>query len=266
MQTSFTRVASMTHELATITQRALEWLPSVLAGRGSSAELRDHCHLVRRHMARVRRNHKEAWECFALLAGKEGFSLWNGDRTDSAHQAVATIAHRIYQLLGGRSVVRPDGPMAPAQLLRLQLHLHRSVQTLLPGFDLTHPTMPKGLFQALAWENHSARDAIGPLPLIVPPKPRSLHQEVLLAHHSEWEAIGPERQAIFRDFHSLHKPEASAKEILGHRPSKSEQYHLQQLVKRGHLRKPKGRGKNRRGYCLGRVPTGFPEQPRTDAG
>lgn len=263
MQPNLTTIALLTRELSLTIQDVLAWLPTIPARRATSAELATHCRRLRHQLARVRRHHKPAWELFAVAAGRDGFRLWDGDRTESAHQAVATLGQRLYQLLGGRAVARGgSGAAARAQLLRLELHLPRLASAALPGFDLGNPSLPLGLFQALAWELRTAAPAIepvttrgadesatklGPGPEVVP--------------ESEWEQLGQDRQGIFDRLYQLNQKQASAKEILGSQPSKGQQSQLQKLVKMGFFRKPGKQGQRGiRGYAIGRVPQGYVPQ------
>jgi hypothetical protein len=268
MRTQFSTPSNLTRELAILAQQVLVWLPTILACRASSAELREHCRGLRHRLVIVRRIHKPAWAAFALAAGREGFTLWNGDRMESAHQAVATIADRLYRLLGGRRIARgTSGQDAPAQLLRLELQLRQLTGSLLPGFDIFKPAMPLSIFQALAWELRQAHAEVreASTSAAQPSKPAAPHA-VQITPGTEWDRLGPERRRIFHRFSCLRKDVAAAKEILGKVPSKAEEGHLQTLVQLGFLRKPGGKsGKDRRGYCLGRPPEGFKELHIGDA-
>jgi hypothetical protein len=216
-------------------------------------------------LAQVRRHHKPAWAAFATAAGRDGFPWWNGDRLASAHQTVATIASRLYQLLGGRQVARcGDGPIAVVHLLRLEFQLPRFLVAL-PGLDIEQPGMPLGIFHSLESEllvaQAAAQSAGGDERCVAPASPR---EET--APKTEWERLAPERQALLQRFLDLNVSVASAKEILGHAPTKTEQGRLRFLVKAGYLAKScSASERDRRGYCEGRLPTGFPKQKRSNA-
>jgi hypothetical protein len=260
MQPSPARAAALTYELALLAQRVLAWIPDIQARRATSGQLEDYCRRLRHGLALVLPHHKSAWGVFARNAGKDGFPLWNGDRVESAHQAVVTIAFWLYRLLGGRGVARGENTwLAPSRLLRLQLHLRRFVDTLFPGLDLTKPAMPVNTFHALKWE---LRDSENTSLSGMAPASAGAPVPDQLVYNSEWErlALGP--RGAFRKFFRLGVSVASAKEIFGNLakpPTSTEQGYLANLVALGYLKKPEGQAKHGRGYCLGRVPQGFPD-------
>jgi hypothetical protein len=262
-QPDLTTIATLTHALAKTIRDVLAWLPTIPNRRATPRQLTTYCQSLRHRLAHLRRHHKAAWERFAEVAGREGFLVWDGDRTESAHQAVATLGQWLYKLLGGRAVARgSSGAIAPARLLRLELGLPGLANVALPGFHTSSPSLPPGLFQALAWELRAAVAATEATPAwgVTETAPRPETRQGL-DPVTEWEKLGPQRQEMFRSLHKLRKSQASAKEILGHAPSKGEQTHLGQLVEMGIFGKPGGKqGRGKKGYTIRRVPVGYPNK------
>lgn len=269
MAPDLSRVSSLTRELALLCQKVLAWLPLLAKRRSTAEQVVDYCNALRRHLLLLRRHRRSAWEeRFAEVAGREGFTIWDGDTLESAHQAVIIIAARLLQLLGGRRVAQDrHGPCTAAHVLRLQTLLNQLVPLALPGLELSDPVLPRGILHALAWELRAAEAQTRSIAAIPSPQPDNAApaeaQEI--KPNSEWERLGPECREVFSRFMLLGKEQAAAKEIIGHAPAKTEQGRLQKLVHLGYLRKPGGEsGKSRRGYCLGRTPEGY-LQPKAEA-